>query len=154
VTFGAYGVYVPAQHALDADVTGIGPYVAFSHSIDFVYLGVRFGIAYAWLPSGQAGQQYLIEPEGLLGAELRVGPLRADRRRPVALRLELGGGPLFVGGEGFETATVGHADLRARVQVTVVKSVMVEAFVGPSLVIGSYTVGVYPELGLGGGWSF
>jgi hypothetical protein len=153
LTFGVAGAWVPAQNDLDADVAAVGPYVAFAHDLDFVYLGARFAALYGWLPGGGAGQQYLLEPEGFLGARLRVGPVRSGRRM-LGLRLELGAGPLVNGGEGFPTAIVGRLGIRAGVQVDLVKSATIEILAGPTLTIGSYTVGVFPAIGLGGGWTF
>jgi hypothetical protein len=146
VTFGVSGMYLPQQNDLQGDVVGVGHYVSYSHSIDAFYVGVRVAILYAWYPSGAPGQQWLLEPDAFLGARLKVA-------KPLALRLELGTGPLVNGGEGFPTVVANHTYVRATAQVTVVKSVMLEAFIGPSFVLGS-TAGVFGEAGLGCGWKF
>lgn len=146
VTFGVTGAYVPAQHDLEADVATIGHYVAYSHRLGFVFVGLRFAAFYGWLPGGGAGQQWVLQPDAFVGLQARLGR--------VALRLEIGTGPLANGGDGFAATVVDHTYLRGTVQVNVVKSVIVEAFAGPSLVVGSYAVAGYPELGLGAGWNF
>jgi hypothetical protein len=146
VMFGVMGSYVPHQNNLPGDVAAIGHYVSFSHSFDFVYLGMRVAILYGWLPSGLPGQQYLIEPDIFIGVHGKI--------KPVTLRLELGTGPLVNGGEGFSTQTMNHSYLRGAAQLTVVKSVTVEAFAGPSLVVGAYVAGIFAEMGLGVGWNF
>ena len=145
--FGVMGAYVPRQNDLDEDVAAVGHYVSYSHSLGMVYVGVRLAISYGWLPSGAAGQQFLIEPDTFVGLRFKIG-------KPLALQLEVGTGPLVNGGEGFATAIVDHTYTRGAVQWTVIKSVSLEAFAGPSFVIGPYTTGVFAEFGLGGGWSF
>lgn len=146
VMFGVMASYIPQQNNLQSDVAAIGHYVAFSHNIDFVYVGIRLALLYGWSPSG-GGQQYLIDPDAFLGVKLKV-------LTPLTLKLELGTGPLVNGGSGFSTAIIEHGYLRGAAQLRVVKSVSVEAFAGPSLVIGSTVVGAFAEFGLGCGWSF
>jgi len=148
VTFGVMGSYVPAQNDLEENVAAIGHYVAFTHTFDFVYVGARAAILYGWLPSGASGQQFLLEPDFLVGLQLKPRDWR------VALRLEVGSGPLVNAGEGFATTEIDHSYVRAEAQVTIVKSVLVEAFAGPSFIVGPYTVGTLAELGLGCGWNF
>jgi hypothetical protein len=101
---------------------------------------------YGWSPSG-GGQQYLFDPDAFLGLKLKVAT-------PIKLKLEVGTGPLVNGGSGFSTAIIEHGYLRGGVEWRVVKSVSVEAFAGPSLVIGATVVGTFAEFGLGCGWSF
>ncbi len=147
VMFGLMGSYIPHQNNLPADVAAFGHYVSFSHDLDFFYTGLRVALLYGWLPSGATGQQYLIEPDLFVGVRAKVA-------KPVTLRLELGTGPLVNGGEGFPLTIIDHSYVRGKVQWTVIKSVTVEAFVGPSFLLGSSVVGSFVELGLGCGWSF
>jgi hypothetical protein len=144
VVFGISGAYVPQQNGLQGDAVGLGHYVAYSHSLDSFYVGFRLAILYAWFPSGAPGQQWLLEPDAFLG-------IRANVAKPLALRLEVGAGPLVNGGEGFSTVVSNHTYVRAAAQVTVVKSLLIEAFVGPSFILGS-PVGVFGEAGVGFGW--
>jgi hypothetical protein len=146
VTFGLIGAYVPQQNDLQAALVGVGHYVAFSHSLDHFYLGVRLSISYGWFPGGASGQQWFIEPDAFLGASVKLA-------KPLALRFEAGTGPLMNGGEGFAFAIADHTYVRAELQATVVKTVLIEAFIGPSFVLGS-TAAVFGEAGLGCGWAF
>jgi hypothetical protein len=145
--FGAMASYVPKQNALGDDVVAIGHYVAYSHRFDSFFVGLRAAIAYGWLPSGAPGQQWLIEGDAFLGGHLPVG-------KRFALRFEAGLGPLVNGGEGFSTTGIAHTYVRGAAQWTIVRSVAVEAFVGPSFLLGSSAFAVFPELGLGAGWNF
>ncbi len=145
VTFGATGAYVPAQNSLAGDLAAFGAYAAYAHEIDYVYIGFRLALLYAWFPGGMTGQQYVIEPDVLIG-------LRWKPSTPIALRLEAGSGPLVDGGEGFTTGITNHTYVRGAFQWTIVKSLTLEAFAGPSFVIGPYLAGVFPEWGLGAGW--
>ncbi len=147
VMFGVMASYVPQQNRLGNDVASVGHYVSYSHRLDFFFVGARAAIAYGWLPSGAPGQQWIFEGDGFLGGHLPLG-------KRFALRLEAGLGPLVNGGEGFSMAGTAHAYLRASAQWTVVKSLVLEAFGGPSFLLGTSATGVYPELGLGCGWNF
>lgn len=146
LTFGLQGAWIPAQHDLDGDVAAIGPYVAFAHDIEFVELGVRLALLYGWLPSGETGQQYVVEPDLFVGARARLGR--------VALGLQLGTGELLNGGEGFPFTPIWHAYLRGEVQWRFTKSALLELSGGPTFVLGSSVVGVFPEIALGAGWAF
>jgi hypothetical protein len=147
VMFGLMGSYIPHQNNLPADISAFGHYVSFTHDLDFFYTGLRLAFLYGWLPSGATGQQYLIDPDLFVG-------VRLEAAKRVTLRLEVGTGPLFNGGEGFPFAIVDHSYLRGLFQWKVVKSVTVEAFAGPSFLLGSSVVGTFVEMGLGCGWSF
>lgn len=148
IIFGAMGAYVPAQNSLrGGDLALLGSYAAYSHSLDFVYLGFRLAFLYGWFPNGAAGQQYVIEPDVLLGVRWRVG-------KPIALRFEVGSGPLANGGEGFTTTITNHTYVRASFQWTIFEALTLEAFGGPSFVIGPYAAAVFAEFGLGAGWNF
>ncbi|HSQ64998.1 MAG TPA: hypothetical protein VLM85_17365 [Polyangiaceae bacterium] len=147
VMFGAMVSYVPQQNRLGDDVLAIGHYVSYSHRLDFFFVGLRASMAYGWLPSGAPGQQWVLEGDGFIGGHVPIG-------KRFALRLEAGLGPLLNGGEGFSMAGGAHAYLRAAAQLVVVKSVTVEAFGGPSFLLGQAVAGVFPELGLGCGWNF
>jgi len=143
--FGVMGSYIPQQNNLQGDVGAIGHYVSFSHNLDFVYVGARLALLYGW-SNGANAQQYLIEPDAFMGLRLQLGRLTA--------RLEVGTGPLVNGGSGFSTAIIDHTYVRGVVQWRVIKTVTIEAFAGPSFVVGSSVVGTFAELGLGCGWSF
>lgn len=145
--FGVVGSYLPQESVRQNDILAIGHYVAYSHRFDHFFVGVRAAISYGWLPSGDPGQQWLLSANALLGGHFPIG-------KRFALRGELGLGPLLNGGEGFGTQGIAWAYVRAAAQLTVVKSVAIEAFAGPSFFLGQYAVGVYPELGLGVGWNF
>jgi hypothetical protein len=145
--FGVQASYVPQQHALTDDVLALGHYVAFSHRFDFFFVGLRAAFAYGWLPSGNPGQQWILEANAFVGGHLPIG-------KRFALRGELGIGPLVNGGEGFATAGIAHSYLRASAQLVVVKSFTLEAFAGPSVLIGTSVASVFPDLGLGAGWNF
>jgi len=144
--FGVMASYVPQQNNLQGDVAAIGHYVSFSHNLDFVYTGARLAVLYGFQPSGSTSQ-YLIEGDLFLGIRIKIA-------KPLALRFELGTGPLVNGGSGFSTAIIDHTYIRGALQWTIIKAVTVEAFVGPSFVIGSSVVGTFAEFGLGCGWSF
>ncbi len=145
--FGLMASYVPAQNALGDDVLALGHYVAFSHRFEYFFVGLRAAFAYGWLPSGNPGQQWILEGDIFAGGHLAIG-------KRFALRAELGVGPLLNGGEGFATAGIAHSYLRAAAQLVVVKSFTLEAFAGPSILIGTSVASVFPEFGLGAGWGF
>ena len=141
LVFGVAGTYVPPQNDLiGTDVVAIGHYVQFSHSIEFIHLGLRLAFAIG------TGPQFAFEPDAFIGAHLRAGRL--------TVRFDAGTGPLVNFGDGFATAVFGRAYLRAAAQVRVVKSVLVEAFGAPALIIGPNISGVMAEFGLGAGWNF
>ena len=140
LVFGISGMYLPAQNDLSTSVLGIGHYVAYSHSIECVHVGLRLAFSIA------SGPQYVINPDAFIGLHYRT-----DR---IALRLDLGSGPLVNGGDGFATAVIDHTYVRASAQLRVVKTVIVEAFGGPGFVIGPSVAGVMAEWGLGVGWNF
>jgi hypothetical protein len=140
LVFGLSGMFLPAQNDLTTDTLGIGHYVAYSHSLDFVHVGFRLAFSIA------SGPQYVINPDAFIGLHYRT-----DR---VALRLEVGSGPLINGGDGFATSVIDHTYVRASLQIRVVKSVIIEAFGGPGFVIGPSVAGVMAEWGLGAGWNF
>ncbi len=145
--FGLAVGYVPGQNNLQGDVALIGHYLSYSHGIGAWYFGLRAAIFYGWLPSGYTGQQYVFDADAFLGLHYKLG-------KPFMIRGELGSGPLLNGGEGFTFTTIDHTYVRAAFQWTVVKTVTVEAWGGPSFIIGPYLASVYPELGLGVGWNF
>jgi hypothetical protein len=140
LVFGISGMYLPAQNDLSSNLAGIGHYVAYSRSIDFVHVGFRLALSIA------SGPQYVITPDAFIGVHYRT-----DR---FALRLEIGTGPLVNGGDGFATSYADHTFIRATAQLRVVKTVIVEAFGGPGFVISPYVAGVMAEWGLGVGWNF
>ncbi len=145
--FGVMASYVPKQHALSDDVLALGHYVAFSHRFEVFFVGLRAAILYGWLPSGAPGQQWVFEGSAFLGAHFAIG-------HRFALRVEAGLGPLWNGGEGFPTQGVADAYLRGAAQLKVAKTVTVEAFAGPTLLLGNSAVAVFPEFGIGAGWEF
>ncbi len=147
VMFGVMSAYVPAQNNLPDDLAAIGTYASYSHSLDIAYLGVRIAFLYAWFPDGATGQQYVIEPDVFIGLQLKLG-------KSFALRPEVGTGALVNGGEGFAMAVFNHTYVRVALQLAIMKSVTLEAFAGPSFVIGPYVAGVFPEMGLGAGFHF
>ena len=140
--FGVAFAYVPKQNALQGDVTALGHYVAYSHRFEVFFVGVRAALFYGWPAS-----QWTLGGDLFAGAHLAIG-------KRFALRFEAGTGPLLNGGDGFATSGIDHTYVRATAQLTVVETVAVEAFGGPSFLIGPTAVGVYPELGLGVGWGF
>jgi hypothetical protein len=143
--FGIMGSYIPQQNGLQGNVAAIGHYLSYAHSVDFFYAGLRGALLYGWLPSGATGQQYLFESDVFVGLQRNVA-------EPINLRLEVGTGPLLNGGSGFSTTLIDHTYIRAGVQWTVIKSVTVEAFAGPSFVLGESVAGTFAEFGLGCGW--
>ncbi len=140
LVFGISGMYLPAQNNLSSNLVGIGHYVAYSHSLDFVHVGMRLALSIA------SGPQYVIDPDAFIGVHYRT-----DR---FALRLEVGTGPLVNGGDGFATSYADHSYIRASAQVRIVKTVILEAFGGPGFVISPYVAGVMAEWGVGAGWNF
>jgi hypothetical protein len=141
LVFGIQGTYVPAQNNLiGTDILEIGHYVAYSHSISFVHIGFRLALSIG------TGPQYIIDPDAFLGVHFHTGRL--------AVRVDVGSGPLVNGGDGFATGIIDHTYLRATAQLRIVKSVIVEAFGGPGFVLGPYVAGVMAEWGLGAGWNF
>ena len=140
LVFGVSGMYLPAQNDLPSNIAGIGHYVSYSHSLDFVHIGFRVALSIA------SGPQYVIDPDAFIGVHYRT-----DR---LALRLDVGSGPLVNGGDGFATGVIDHTYVRASAQIRVVKAVIVEAFGGPGFVVGPTVAGVMAEWGLGVGWNF
>jgi hypothetical protein len=141
LVFGVQGTYLPAQNDLvGTDILALGHYVQYSHAISFVHVGFRLTFSIA------TGPQYIIDPDAFLGVHFHAGRL--------AVRFDVGTGPLVNGGDGFATGIIDHTYVRASAQVRVVKSVIIEAFGGPGFVIGPYVAGVMAEWGLGAGWNF
>ena len=147
VTFGAAAMYVPQQHALVNDVAAVGHYVDFSHRFDAFLVGARAGIFYGWAASGDTASQWLVEADLFLGVHAAIG-------KRFALRLEAGTGALVGGGDGYPTAGVNHTFVRATAQWNVVKALLLEAYGGPSFLIGSSVVAGFPEFGVGAGFVF
>jgi hypothetical protein len=140
LVFGISGMYLPAQNDLPSSIVGIGHYVAYSRSLDFVHVGFRLALSIG------SGPQYIINPDAFIGVHYRT-----DR---FALRLEVGSGPLVNGGDGFATSFADHTYIRASGQLRIVKTVFLEAYGGPGFVIGPYVAGVMAEWGVGAGWNF
>jgi len=141
LTFGVVGTYVPSQNNLiGTDIFALGHYVAYTHAIDCFHVGARLAASIG------TGPQFLIDPTVFMGLHFRTGRL--------ALRIDVGTGPYINGGDGFATGVIDHTYLRAAAQVRIVKSVVVEAFGGPGLVIGPSVAGVLAEWGIGAGWNF
>jgi hypothetical protein len=140
LVFGLAGTYAPTQNNLGTDVFALGHYVSYTHALDCFHAGLRFAVSVG------TGPQYLVDPSGFIGLHYRTGRL--------ALRLDVGTGVLWNGGDGIQTVIVEKTYARAALQVRVVKSVIVEANAGPGFILGSSVVGVLAEFGIGVGWNF
>jgi len=148
VMFGVTGAYEPAQNRLSAgDLTAIGHYVSYAHELDMFYVGGRVTLSYAWFPNGAAGQQYWFEPAAFVGLRIPIG-------KRFAVRFEVGTGLFVNGGEGFSSGVIDRTTLHAAFQATIVKTFTLEAFGGPTFLIGQSNAAVIPELALGAGWRF
>jgi len=147
VTFGVAGMYVPQQHALVNDVAAVGHYVDFSHRFDAFLVGARAGIFYGWAATGDTASQWLVEADLFLGAHAAIG-------KRFALRLEAGTGALIGGGDGYATAGVNHTFVRATAQWNAVKTLLLEAYGGPSFLVGASVLAGFPEFGVGAGFVF
>ena len=142
LVFGVVGTYLPAQNDLiGTDIFAVGHYVAYSRAIDCFHVGFRLAFSVG------TGPQYLINPDAFIGFHFHAG-------KRLTLRLDAGTGPLVNGGDGFATGVIDHTYVRASAQLRIVKSVIVEAFGGPSFLIGPNVAAVMAEFGLGVGWNF